>query len=349
MHGSHERSIALIVGGALSGGGGVNRIIRDLSEMFSDSLGLRVVVLSARGTASPTYPFGPGVTVESHPEGASTAGYIKVLWGLRRRRFDFVVAFWPHDNILAAVLLWLSGTKVILTEHTSWYFPSKPVQWLRKLAYRLAWRVLVLNDVEMRYYSRFLGNVRLLSNVVPEAVPQARAPVREKLVLAVGHLEPRKNFGDAIRAMAQSGLEAEGWGLAIVGDGPEKGKLEALIRDLGLTRTTIHAPTLAIDQWYARASVLLVTSLLEVFSLVLVEAIRGGALPLAYAADGPSFILRDFPDQLVPIGDVAGLAARLRAIGDLADRQQLAEEIRSSVGPRFSGETIAAQWRDLLA
>ena len=348
MDSSKRRSIALI-GTDLSGGGGVNRIIRDLSDLFSARLGFDTLVLSARSAAVPTYPFSPGVRLEAHPEGKTAWGYIKLLWRLRRRRFDYVVGFWPQDNLLAALLLWLSGTRVILTEHISWYFPSKPIQWLRRLGYRLGWRVVVLNDADLDYYSRFLGNVRLLPNVVPEPERHPFPPPREKLVLAVGHLEPLKNLGDAVQAMADSGLEASGWSLAIVGSGSERARLESLISKLKLTRTTLHAPTADIADWYARASVVLVTSRIEVFSLVLVEAIRSGAAPLAYAADGPKFILRDFPDHLVPVGDVKRLAVRLRDLASDPRLDERAEAIRACVGPRFSADTIAEQWRTLLA
>jgi glycosyltransferase involved in cell wall biosynthesis len=341
------RSI-LLVGGDLSGGGGVNRVLRDLSAIFAGELKLETTVISARSAAEPTYRFDPAVKVEYHPEGASFFGYLRVLWRMRRRRYDVVVSFWPHDNILMTLIFLFSGSRLILTEHTSWYFPPRWVQLLRLLAYRLAWRVLVLNQAELDYYGRFLRNVRLLSNAVPE-LEQGKAVPREPLILAVGHVEKRKNFEDAVRAMALSGLERDGWSMAIVGDGPERESLQRLITELGLTRTAIHPPTRDIATWYRRAAILAVTSTLEVFSLVTVEAALAGAVPLAYAADGPAFILADFPEQLVPIGDVPALAAKLRSLATHPELEQLAQGIGASARQRFGVGPIAAQWRELLA
>jgi glycosyltransferase involved in cell wall biosynthesis len=169
------------------------------------------------------------------------------------------------------------------------------------------------------------------------------------LILAVGHLEPRKNFKDAIRAMARSGLEAQGWSLAIVGDGPERAELAELIARLGLKRTTIHSPTANIADWYARASLTLVTARLEVFSLVLAEAMLSGVVPIAYAADGPAFILDQFRENLVPMGDVDAVAEALVKFAAAGDLSQLRERLRQCIEERFSAEVIATRWRKLLA
>lgn len=151
---------------------------------------------------------------------------------------------------------------------------------------------------------------------------------REKLVIAVGHLEPLKNFEHAIRAMAASRLEEEGWSLAIVG-GSSEDRLRQLIEEVGLRRTEIHDPVDDLSSWYARASLLLVTSRLESFSLVLAEAMASGVIPIAYASDGPAFIFESFPDHK-------------------AEMKSLREEMRRSIEDRFSSEVIARQWQELL-
>jgi len=166
--------------------------------------------------------------------------------------------------------------------------------------------------------------------------------------VAIGHLERHKNFEDAIRAVAASGLDEEGWSLAIIGSGREEARLRQLIRDLGLKNVTIHEPTADIESWYARSSLILVASRLEVFSLVLAEAMQSGLIPIAYRTDGPSFILQDFPEHLVEAGDVDSLAERLSHFARQADVAGLREELQSSIKDRFSRELVVEQWRPLL-
>ena len=171
---------------------------------------------------------------------------------------------------------------------------------------------------------------------------------REKLIVAIGHLESRKNFQDAVSAMALSGLEADGWSLAIIGSGPDQANLGALIAEKGLKNTTIHAPTSDIQSWYERASLTLVTARLEVFSLVLAEAMAAGVVPVAYAADGPSYLLQDFPDHLVSIRNVEELAEKLAQFAGARDLSPLRERLSESIKRRFSPEVVVDCWRALL-
>jgi glycosyltransferase involved in cell wall biosynthesis len=125
--------------------------------------------------------------------------------------------------------------------------------------------------------------------------------------------------------------------------------LRALIRDLGLRQTSIHTTPEDLGQWYSSASLLLVTSRLESFSLVLAEAMLSGVVPIAYASDGPSFILENFPDHLVEIGDVAGLSDRLMRLAGSADLDPLRRELSASISARFSPNVIIERWNALLS
>ena len=73
-----------------------------------------------------------------------------------------------------------------------------------------------------------------------------------------------------------------------------------------------------------------------------------GVIPLAYASDGPSFILEDYPEHLVPIGDIEALAQRLSSFANQTELVSLRQKLRASIDKRFSPEVIAQQWRDLL-
>jgi phosphatidylinositol alpha-1,6-mannosyltransferase len=54
-------------------------------------------------------------------------------------------------------------------------------------------------------------------------------------ILSVGRLVPRKGFDLALRSIAALSAEYAGLDYLIVGDGPERNRLESLTRDLGLT------------------------------------------------------------------------------------------------------------------
>ena len=189
--------------------------------------------------------------------------------------------------------------------------------------------------------------MRLIPN--PIAATPARVPdSRETLVLAIGHLEPLKQFDHALRAMATSGIEAQGWSLTVIGSGRCERELRTLADELGLRKTTFRTAREDLQPWYARASLLLVPSRMESFSLVLAEAMAAGVVPIAYASDGPSMILEEFPTQLVPCGDVDALAATLRPYAENTEMAALRTELSQSVKRRFDPAVVLTAWKQLL-
>jgi len=330
----------------LSTGGGVNKVIRDLAVLFKHRLGRDVKVVNARSDRPSAYDFPAAVPVEMHRR-QSLPAYFLLLLRLRRSRPDAVISSWTQDNILVALAFAFSATKVVLVEHSSWDFHRPHIRALRRLVYPLASVVVVLNRRDLDHHRRYLSNVRLIPDPVSRPTPASTH--REKLILAVGHLEPLKQFDHAIRAFAQSRLEDDGWSLAIVGSGSAEPVLQRLIDALDLKRTRIHPPRDDLSTWYSCTSLLLVTSRLESFSLVLAEAMLSGVVPIAYATDGPSFILEDFPDHLVPVGDVGALADRMKGFASEPNLKPLRDALSSSIEMRFSPDVIAGEWRMLLS
>jgi glycosyltransferase involved in cell wall biosynthesis len=168
-----------------------------------------------------------------------------------------------------------------------------------------------------------------------ETPPLTRAQGR--LVLCAGRLVPEKGFDVAIRAFARLGdPDAQ---LAIVGEGPERPRLEALIAELGLAgrvELTGYAPSIA--PWLERARVLLVTSTFEGYAAVIVEALGAGRPVVATDCTPAARELLTAPGagQVAPIGDVPALAQALRVVlsAPPADPQALAHLVDAyRIGP----------------
>ena len=256
-----------------------------------------------------------------------------------------MIGSWTQDNIILLAVFLFSKSRVIVVEHSSWDFHGPIVRALRWVLYRCAFHVVALNPTDELHYRRYLANVSLIPNPVKRVLSSGS---REKLLIAVGHLESLKNFDDAIHAFHQSMLDQDGWTFSILGSGSKEAHLRELGRRLGVKNLNIVTEMAEVGDWYARASLIAVTSVTEVFSLALAEAMAAGVIPIAYKADGPTFLLEDFPEHLVTIGDVDGLAARMARFARMHHRDDMREAFRHSVDSRFSPEFIAAEWRRLL-
>lgn len=107
------------------------------------------------------------------------------------------------------------------------------------------------------------------------------------VLLAVGRLSAEKGFADLLEAVAMARSSAPDFRLVIVGEGPERGPLEASIARLGLTGQVLlpgHFHRMA--PWYALANALVMPSHSEGSPNVLLEAMAAGLPVVATSVGG---------------------------------------------------------------
>ncbi|HAG06649.1 MAG TPA: hypothetical protein DCL13_00565, partial [Peptococcaceae bacterium] len=154
-----------------------------------------------------------------------------------------------------------------------------------------------------------------------------KPPERLRLV-SVGRLVPQKAHHDLIAAFAtaqqRSGRDLE---LVILGEGPERQKLERMVAALGLAgRVFLPGAVANPYAWLARADIFVLASAWEPFGIVITEALAVGLPVISTATDGGRDILEGTgAGILVPAGDTGALAG---AIEDLV----LNDEKRATLG-----------------
>jgi glycosyltransferase involved in cell wall biosynthesis len=157
--------------------------------------------------------------------------------------------------------------------------------------------------------------------VTPELVRLAAAPLDHPwfapgsppVILGVGRLMPQKDFPSLIRGFAK--LRAtRSCRLVILGEGPERPRLESLAAELGLA-SEVALPGFVVNPYayMAKAGLFVLSSLFEGSPNALTEALAVGTpLVSTDCPNGPREILeggRHGP--LVPVGDVEALAAAM--------------------------------------
>lgn len=165
----------------------------------------------------------------------------------------------------------------------------------------------------------------------------------------IGRMVPYKGGDLAIRALAQSTGQGR---LTLYGDGPDRGALEALARDLGVVDRVRFAgwlPHEALRRALSDYRALLFPSMREANGIIMQEAMAIGlpvvALrwggPLGLASDAEAlFVEATTPDQVVR--DLALAMDRLLAEPDLADR--LSRAAREKAEAEFPWAEVAQSW-----
>jgi glycosyltransferase involved in cell wall biosynthesis len=179
----------------------------------------------------------------------------------------------------------------------------------------------------------------------PHLGREAGAPLR---VGYAGRLVPEKGVDVLLKALAD--LERP-WRAAIVGAGPEDGRLRQMADELGLAERVAFLgprPSSAMPAFFAEQDVLVLPSLsrpnwIEQFGRVLIEAMAAGAVVVGSdCGEIPNVI---GPAGLIfPEGDSAALADGLRSLAeDGALWERLAQAGRQRVLAHFTQAHIAEQ------
>ena len=301
------------------------------------------------------------------------------IWRLcRRTRYDVIHVHWPLPLALfgwaaqrarparlvttfyGVELRWVKGALPFLKGFLAW--AARRSDRVSAISNYTAGELRELADVpiEVIPYTTSLPDV---TPAPAPALPPAPTPASAALdgmgpVLFVGRLVERKGVAHLIEAMARLGRGDEGPRLEIVGDGPERPRLEALARRLGVVNRVAFRGKIAPDELqasYARAAVCVLPSVLDArgdtegLGVVLLEAMNHATPVIASRVGGIPDIVEDgVSGLLVPPGDADALAAAVRRLGDdPALARRLGEAGRRRLREQFSWPAIVQRWLDL--
>jgi glycosyltransferase involved in cell wall biosynthesis len=166
----------------------------------------------------------------------------------------------------------------------------------------------------------------------------------------VGRFVTIKDLPTLIRAFAQVARRVERARLALVGDGEERRRLEALVAELKLAeRVRFVGWRQDVEEVYGALDVCVLSSLNEGTPVALIEAMAAAKPVVATAVGGVEDVVKDGRTGLVvPARDVDRLAdAMLRLAEDPALRSSLGRMARCEVAGRFSSERLIARIGDI--
>jgi GalNAc-alpha-(1->4)-GalNAc-alpha-(1->3)-diNAcBac-PP-undecaprenol alpha-1,4-N-acetyl-D-galactosaminyltransferase len=275
----------------------------------------------------------------------------------RRARPEVVVAFMHSMYLPLGLALVGSGLPMIASEHqVATYYKDRPVERaLLCFVPALAKSITVTSEHVKATFPRWLqARMVTIPNPAP-ALPMTPPSLasREHVVLNVGSLTPQKNQRTLIEAFARVACRHPGWRLRIVGEGPLRAKLEALVAVLDLAdRVELPGTRADIEHEYRRAAVFAIPSSFESFGLVTTEALAN-ELPVLGFADCPG------TNELIVHGHNGLLVDgtnRTQSLSEALDRLMTDSSLRAKLGRRgprslapYAVGGVLERWEDLLA
>ena len=176
---------------------------------------------------------------------------------------------------------------------------------------------------------------------------------REKTVLAVGRLHEVKRFELLIRLFAALHRQFPDWKLRIVGEGEERGRLEAAIKELHAeyyVNLTGRKDADGVEDEMLRASLYAMTSRSEGFPFVLLEAQSCGLPVVAFDVRvGPGFVVQNGVNGYLAADMVyEDFCEKIASLmKDEALRHEMAEAAKARAS-EFSREMVAEIWYSII-
>ena len=172
------------------------------------------------------------------------------------------------------------------------------------------------------------------------------------IIVAVGRLSPEKGFDQLVEA-ARTIVRGSGEhiGIVLIGDGPDRRKLEKQVVAAGLESTVAFAGFRTdVDRLLPSADILVQSSYTEGLPNVVLEAYAAGIPVVATDVGGTGEIIDDrVTGFLVRPGDPAALARRIIELAGSPElRQDMGERGRSLVRTHFSFARQANQYHELF-
>lgn len=351
-------------------GGGAERITASMANYWAEQ-GDQVTLITLDAATRDRYSVAEtvdrvGLDVMEHSSSLLSAlrNNARRLWRLRRAirasQPDHVVSLVVQMNVLTLMACAGLGLDVVVCERIDPRHHRIGPVWscLRRLTYPFCRALTVQTEQVARYARRFVGKRRVY--VVPNPVLEQRCELsdeelvaqgRDRYVVAAGRLVPQKGFDRLVEAFGKLADKHRLWKLRLLGDGPERERLEALIRRTNLEGRVELTGWISLPQAiFRRSDLYVLSSRYEGFPMVLLEAMACGLPVISFdCPSGPAEIVRHGIDGLlVPAGDVAGLAEAMdRLMSDEKERRRLAGRARE-VLERFPLDGFFRRWDAIL-
>lgn len=255
-------------------------------------------------------------------------------WLGKYARKDVVKIGWEHNHF-----------------HGNMKYANKIVKYAKRLDY------FVLVSKELRdYYGDRLSKTKCKCVYVPNIIdklPKYLSRLNKKRLVCVGRLSPEKGSMDLLKIYNRIHEIHPDWNLEVIGDGPERNKMEEYIKDNKLDKfVTLHGFRNKdyIDDILHNSSIYLMTSFTESFGIVLIEAMSHGVPCIAFDSAEGARELIDHGENGFLVKD-RDFSKYVNRVSKLINDKELREKIGKNAyeeSKSYTGEEVIKLWIDLL-
>ncbi|MBD73944.1 MAG: hypothetical protein CMM96_00405 [Rickettsiales bacterium] len=298
--------------------------------------------------------------------------FINLIWKLLNLRMlikaqnpDIVISFLARVNIAAALATIGLKPPLIICERTWPPFTSlsNNLNWIYKIIFRRVNQIIVQTNESKSWLRKNYTFIKaeVIPNPVVYPLPKEASGVinptsivspERKIILASGRFHKFKQFNLLINAFSMIKEDFLDWDLIILGDGEERQHLETLSKEVDvLNRIFLPGSVGNIADWYQRADLFVLSSIVEGFPNVLVEALSYGVPSISFDCDtGPRDIIEDGFNGILVDPNKREIGLR-NALSQMINNKKLRSRISQNsllIRDKYSINNIMSKWDRVL-
>jgi len=229
---------------------------------------------------------------------------------------DIIHAHFLNNGYIVANIIDEIKTRFIITEHLSDMHKKNISKCMLKYASYAYNKADVLLAVSPSLANNIKTNLNVTAKYIPNIVdttvffPNTRSDHKGFRIVAVGGLIKEKNMDLLIEAFSIFTKENENTELTIFGEGPERGRLEQLIKVYKLSEKVFlqgYCPRKEISEKMRESDLFVLVSQAETFGVAYIEALASGLPVIATKCGGPEGFINTNNGVLIPVNDKEAL------------------------------------------
>lgn len=341
--------------------GGAERVLTLLANEFAER-SYDVSMVLVRGEKEDAYLLSEKVKCMRFKYGG-TSNKLKILWKrirmlrmvLRENDYATVISFVYNINLVTLIAGLGLRVPIIVSERNDpgirWRY-----RWQRKFENKLYGKAAHIVFQTKMVQDMYSFQIKLKSSVIPNPVntnlPVAYSGKRRKVIVAVGRLEPQKNFLLLLTAFAEFHKVHKDYTLEIYGRGSQLEHLQQVAKELQIEHCVLFQGYISeVHKKVFDAEMYVSTSDYEGISNTMLEALAMGVptictdCPVGGAA---MMIENEINGLLIPVKGEEELYLAMVKIAENNDFAKKLGENAVKIRNKYSIQQIADEWEKLL-